>query len=337
MAVHGFAAPAAKALLTPFTYEPGPLPADQIDIRVTHCGICHSDACMVDNDWGISSYPFVPGHEAVGVVEAIGSAVVEVKVGDRVGLGWQAGSCLSCDYCRSGREHLCQTAPVATIVGRHGGFADHVRCQARWAVRIPEALDSASAGPLMCAGSTVFTPLRHFGVQPGMRTAVVGIGGLGHLAVQFLAKWGCDVTAISSTRAKEAEARGFGATDFIATKDSEELKKAAGRFDFVINTVSADLDWPAYLATVAPGGTFCLVGVPASPMISLPAFALIGNEVRFVGGRTGAPSNIADMVNFAARHGVKPMIEVYPLAEANKALERTRRSQARYRAVLAVG
>ena len=190
--IHAYALAQAKADLAPFDYEPGPLGPQEAEVKVAYCGICNSDLEIMDNHWGVTRFPLVPGHEVIGEVAAVGAEVRTLRVGQRVGVGWQSGSCLECRYCRRGQEHLCTTqeAYEQTIVGRHGGWADRVRCQARWAVPIPDGLDPATAGPLMCAGTTVWSPLRHQGVTAGMQTAVVGIGGLGHLAVQFLAKMG---------------------------------------------------------------------------------------------------------------------------------------------------
>ncbi len=184
MTVKAYAANAAKGTLERYDYEAGPLDADDVEIQVTHCGICHSDIAMIDNDWGWSQYPLVPGHEMIGIITSVGANVGGIRqVGQRVGVGWQAGSCGTCEWCARGKENLC-AAGRSMIVGRHGGWASSVRCQAEFAVPIPDALPSGNVGPLMCAGATVFTPMVEYGVMPWMRTAVVGIGGLGHLAVQ---------------------------------------------------------------------------------------------------------------------------------------------------------
>src|SRR5262245_44984050 len=197
MAVNGYAARGVKQNLEPFQYEAKPLGNREVEVRVLHCGICHSDLAMIDNEWGMSNYPVVPGHEVVGTIAAVGEQVEEPKIGTRVGVGWHAGSCGQCEWCSRGKESLC-AQERGTIVNHYGGWADTVRVDAKFAVPLPDALDSAVAGPLMCAGATVFTPMVEFGVKPWMRTAVIGIGGLGHLAVQFLAAFGCEVTAVSS-------------------------------------------------------------------------------------------------------------------------------------------
>jgi uncharacterized zinc-type alcohol dehydrogenase-like protein len=334
MKVKAFAAKSAKAALEPFEYETGPLGPHEVEIKVSHCGVCHSDICMIDNDWGISSYPIVPGHEVIGTVAAVGSDVTSPKVGTRVGLGWQRGSCGECGWCRRGKQQLCPSERD-TVVAHHGGFAELVRCDANFAIPIPDALDSAVAGPLMCAGGTVFSPLIHNGVNGTMRTAVAGIGGLGHLAIQYLAAMGCDVTAISGTHSKEAEARKLGASHFIATADPGAMAKAAGSFDFILSTISADADWAGFLAALRPEGKLVIVGVPQSD-IKVPAFPLIIGEKSVIGGRLGSPADNAAMLKFTARHGVKPMVEGFALRDVNKALDHVRSGKVRYRAVLAV-
>lgn len=333
MLVQAYAAKSAKGPVEPFTYElPAPGSLD-VDVRVTHCGICHSDVAMIDNDWGFSTYPLVGGHEVVGVVERVGPGVTTLKVGQRVGVGWSCGSCSTCEWCRVGRENVC-ASEQATIVGRHGGFASHVRVTEKFAIPIPEGLDSAGTGPLMCAGTTVFTPLRRHNVTGGMRTAVIGIGGLGHLAVKFLSKMGCEVTAISSSHDKDEDARKLGATRFIASKSADEVAKAARSFDLIVCTVSASIDWNAMVNTLRPDGKFVVCGVPEKDL-GINAFALLQIERAIVGGRTGSPSDTAAMLDFAARHNITAMVETFPFKDINKALDRTRSGKARWRVVLA--
>ncbi len=334
MTIQGYAVMSAESELKPFEYDPKPLGPLEVEVRVQYCGVCHSDLAIIDNDWGTSTYPVVPGHEVIGEVTAVGQQVNDIKVGQRVGVGWQAGSCQVCHYCRRGKEHLCVNEQEQTIVGRHGGWADYVRSQARFAVPIPDSLDPSIAGPLMCAGTTVWTPMTHYNVRPGMKTAVLGVGGLGHLAVQFLAKFGTDVTAISSTHSKEEEARELGASDFIATRGTDELAKAAMRFDFILSTVSADVDWSQFINALAPEGRLCIVGVPESDL-KIPAFPTISYERSVSGGRAGAPRDTAAMMEFCARHGVKPMCEQFDLGDVNRAVEHVRSGKARYRVVLA--
>ncbi len=330
--VNAYAVKTAKGLLEPFEYEPGPLGADEVEVKVSHCGICHSDLAMIDNDWGFSRYPLVPGHEVIGTISDLGANVPKSRLNQRVGVGWLAGSCGQCEWCIRSRESLC-AKPRPTIVGHHGGWADSVRTAAKFAVPIPAGLDSADAGPLMCAGSTVFTPMVQFGVKPWMKTAVVGVGGLGHLAVQYLAAFGCDVTAISSSHDKDEETRKLGATKFIATKGTNELKKVTNSFDFVISTVGADLPWSEYIAALRPQGRMVLVGVPPGEFHT-PVFPLL-SEKSISGGCCGSPTDTSLMLDFTARHGVKPMVEIFPMSQVNEAIQHLRDGKARFRVVLA--
>ena len=317
----------------PFEYETGSLAANEVDVAVEFCGTCHSDLAMIDNEWGFTRYPLVPGHEVIGTVVSIGSNVDGLAVGQKVGVGWYSGSCLRCEWCNIGRHSLCLQRQ-GTIVGRHGGWADHVRTHWKFAVPLPAQLALDSAGPLMCAGTTVFTPMVQFGVTPQMRTAVLGVGGLGHLAVQFLAKFGCEVTAISSTHSKNEEVRAFGATNFIASKSADELKRAANSFDFILSTVSASVNWADYINALRPRGQLVLVGIPDADL-RLPVFPLLA-EKSVRGGCAGSPSDTAEMLRFAARHGVKPMIEAFAMKEVDRAIDHVRSGKARYRVVLTV-
>jgi alcohol/geraniol dehydrogenase (NADP+) len=331
MGVKGYAAKAAKGKLEAIDFDPGPLGPGEVDVRVECCGICHSDLAMIDNDWGWSRYPLVPGHEVIGTIAAVGSEVHGRTIGERVGIGWHCGSCGHCEWCSRGREGLCaQDRP--TIVGHHGGWAESVRCQAKFAVPIPEAIESAKAGPLMCAGTTVFTPLVQYGVKPWMRAAVVGIGGLGHLAVQFLAKMGCEVTAISTTHDKDDDTRKLGATRFIATRGTTELKTAASSFDVIVSTVGVDLPWAEYVAALRPTGRLIVVGIPPSDL-RIPMVPLLA-ERSVSGGSAGGPTDLGQMLDFAARSGVRPMIETFPMSEVNAAIDHVRSGKVRFRAVL---
>ena len=221
MTVKAWATNAAKAPLEPYEYEPGDLASDDVEVAVETCGICHSDLSMMHNEWGMTAYPLVPGHEVIGRVTALGSNAKGLKVGQRVGVGWAASSCMHCQPCLGGDQNLCATHS-GTIVGRHGGFADKVRVQWPWAIPIPDGLDVKNAGPLLCGGVTVFTPFRAFGIRPTDRVGVVGIGGLGHMALKFAKAWGCEVTAFTSSDGKADEARGFGA-HHIANSRRDEL------------------------------------------------------------------------------------------------------------------
>jgi alcohol/geraniol dehydrogenase (NADP+) len=330
--IHGLAVHAAGAQLVAYKYDPGPLKANEVEVRISHCGVCHSDVHLIDNDWGNSKYPFIPGHEIVGTVSAVGADVRDRKVGERVGIGWQADSCGICEWCRQGDEHLCAQAQP-TCVGRNGGYADAVRVNSKFAVPVPEALESENAAPLLCAGITVYAPMRNHGVRPSSRVGIVGIGGLGHLGLQFAKAFGAEVTALSTSKDKEAEALSMGADHFVNTRDTAELKKIAGSLDFVLSTVSADQDWQALVSSLRPKGTLCVVGVPPSA-ISLQAFPLIGGQKAVSGSNTGSPQDLHEMLDVAARHGVKAITERFAMAKANDAIAKVKKSKVRYRAVL---
>jgi len=330
--IQGLAAHAAGAELLTFRYDPGELAVQEVEIGITHCGICHSDLHLISNDWGISQYPFIPGHEIIGIVTAIGSQVRSLKVGERVGLGWQSNSCGQCEWCTRGLENLCPYQE-ATCVHRHGGYASHVRANARFVVRIPDALPSEQAAPLLCGGITVYNPLRDHGVNPTSRVGVVGIGGLGHIAIQFARVFGAEVVAFSTSTAKEEEARSLGAHHFINSRESKAMKEVSGTLDFILNTANADQDWNVYIHSLRPTGTLCFVGVPPSP-VSVQAFPLIAGIRTITGSPIGSPCRIREMFDVAARHGVKATTEPFSMTRANEAIDKVKKNKVRYRAVL---
>jgi uncharacterized zinc-type alcohol dehydrogenase-like protein len=329
---NAYAASSAKAQLEPFSFDPGPLGPEEVEIEVSYCGLCHSDLSMLDNDWGMSKYPFVPGHEVTGTVSALGDEAKGLKIGQRVGLGWFSHSCLSCHQCLSGDHHLCSTAQ-GTITGRHGGFADRVRAQWTWVRPIPESLDLAKAGPLLCGGTTVFAPLLIHNLRSTARVGVIGIGGLGHMALQFANKWGCEVHAFTTSDSKEAEAHKLGAHYVHNTKQDGALKKIGGSLDLIISTINAALDVPGLLDTLAPKGLLHNVGAVLEPL-QVPAFSLILGQKSVSGSPTGSPTTIDDMLEFSARHSIGPVTEMFPMSKVNEALEHLRAGKARYRIVL---
>ncbi len=331
--IHGLAVHAAGAHLLPFKYDPGELREDEVEVKISHCGVCHSDVHLIDNDWGMSRYPFIPGHEIVGVITAVGAAVESLSVGERVGIGWQANSCGICEWCRQGEEHLCAKSQP-TCVGRNGGYADAVRVNWRFAIPVPEALESENVAPLLCGGITVYAPIRNHGVRPASRVGIIGIGGLGHMGLQFAKAFGAEVTAFSTSKSKESEARSLGAHHFVNTRETGAMKKLGGSFDFLLSTVNADQDWGAYINALRPKGTLCVVGVPPSPM-AIQAFALVGGQKSLSGSPTGSPHDIAEMLDVAARHGVKAVTERFAMDKANEAVAKVKKNQVRYRAVLA--
>lgn len=330
--IHAYAASEAGAALQPFTFDPGPLGDHEVEISVASCGICHSDLSVIDNEWGVTSYPVVPGHEVSGVVAAVGAHVTSLSVGQKVGLGWHSGYCGTCGECMNGDHNLCQQAQ-ATIVGHYGGFADKVRAHADAVVPIPEGVDPLSAGPLFCGGITVFNPLVQFDVKPTDKVGVIGIGGLGHIALQILRAWGCKVTAFTSSESKMEEAKELGAHDCINSRDPEAIAKAAGTFNFIISTVNVNLDWNLYIGCLRPKGRLHFVGATLEPL-DLQVFGLIGGQKSVSGTPVGSPATIAQMLAFCARHGIAPKIETFPMEKVNEALDHLKSGKARYRIVL---
>ena len=330
--IHAYAVLAKGEKLQPFEFDPGPLQDEQVEIKVSHCGICHSDLSMIDNEWGMTDYPLVAGHEVVGTISAVGGDVKGVKVGQRVGLGWMSGSCMHCHPCLSGDHNLCVTGEQ-TIVHRHGGFADRVRCHWVWAVPLPEALDPAKAGPLFCGGITVFNPIVQFGVKPTDRVGVIGIGGLGHMALQFLNKWGCEVYAFTSSDSKREEAKKLGAHHVVNSRDKSQLEKIAGSLDFIICTANATMDWQAIIGTLGPKGRLHFVGAVLEP-VPVGVFSLIVGQKSISGSPLGSPETTAKMLDFCARHEIAPVTEFFPMSRVNEALDHLRAGKARYRIVL---
>jgi alcohol/geraniol dehydrogenase (NADP+) len=308
-----------------------PLSADEVEIKVEHCGLCHSDLSVLNNDWGMSQFPAVMGHEVIGRVTALGSNAKGLKVGQYVGVGWNADSCMHCRQCLSGHHQLCVQAQP-TIVGHNGGFATHVRSHWAWAIPLPEKTNIAESGPLLCGGITVFNPLAMY-AKPTSRVGIVGIGGLGHMGVKFAAAYGCDVTAFTSSESKFDEARGFGAHHVVSSRDSASINKLAGSLDLLIITVNVALDWEALIATLAPNGRMHVVGAVLEP-IPVAVFPLIMGQRSISGSPTGSPIDMLNMLEFAARHKVTPQTEHLPMSEINEAFARLDAGKARYRIVL---
>jgi uncharacterized zinc-type alcohol dehydrogenase-like protein len=330
--VRAWAAEGPNKPFVPFEYALPELAADEVDIDVVASGLCHSDMSMWRNEWKRTVYPFVGGHEVVGRVRALGAGVPNLKIGQNVGLGWFARSNLASRECLAGDHHL-SSGNQATISGRHGGFADIVRCQWAWAVPLPDELDITRAGPLFCGGITVFQPILDFGVSPTARVAVVAIGGLGHLATQFLNKWGCEVTAFTSSPAKAEEAKRFGAHRIVDTRDPPSWRELNGRFDFVLVTSNVPLEWQRLAATLAPHGRLHIVGAVQEP-ITMPLGALMGGQKSLSASPVGSPSATAKMLDFCARHAILPLTESFPLSKINEAMAHLDAGRARYRIVL---
>ncbi len=334
MTIHAYAALSRGQALEPFAYQPKPLGPHDVEIAVTHCGICHSDIHMIDNDWGITEYPLVPGHEIIGTVRDLGGDVQHLRKGQRVGVGWQSASCMACEWCIRGEENCCDREE-GVIVGRHGGFAEAVRVDSRFAFAVPDGLDSETAAPLFCGGITMYTPLRE-NARPAMRVGVIGIGGLGHLALQFAKAFGCEVTAFSTTPDKAMEAARFGAHHFVVSTDANQMQRAARSLDVLLSAVTVPLDWKLWMSLLRPRGTLVILG--ASPgTLDIAPMSLIVNKQTIRGSAIGNRPAIAEMLDFAARHGVRAMTETAPLSEVNTALAKVRQNKARYRMVLKTG
>jgi alcohol/geraniol dehydrogenase (NADP+) len=330
--INAYAAMQAGQPLQPYGYAPKDLDPMAVEIQISHCGMCHTDLHLINNDFGISAYPLVPGHEIVGVVSQVGGKATELSVGQRVGVGWLAGACFVCEQCAAGRDNLCPKGQP-TCLGREGGYATHVRVDSRFAFPIPDNLASEVAAPLLCAGITVFAPLLRYGVAGASRLGVIGIGGLGHLALQYGRALGCHVTAFSSSPAKASEAKQFGADEFVATGKAGALEAHANSCDFLLSTVTADVPWKDYLSVLRPGGRLCIVGVPDHD-IQIPALPLILGQKSVVSSVVGSRSEIQVMLDFSSRNRIAPLIELFPMHEANRALDRLRTNKMRYRAVL---
>ncbi|BAQ60212.1 alcohol dehydrogenase [Geminocystis sp. NIES-3708] len=330
--VNAYAASEVDGTLKPFQYELGEIGAYEVDIAVKHCGICHSDLSMLENAWGVTQYPFVPGHEVIGTVRAIGKDVTNLKIGDYVGLGWHSGYCLTCQQCLTGYQNMCNNA-VGTIVGRHGGFADIVRAKVPSVIKLPDNIDATTAGPLFCGGITVFNPLIQFNILPTASVGVIGIGGLGHMALQFLRAWGCRVTAFTSSESKKEEALKLGAHDTLNSRDPEILSSAKGRFDLILSTVNVKLDWNGYLETLKPQGRLHLLGAVIEP-VNLNVMSMIFGQKSVSGSPVGSPAIIAQMLEFCQLHNIKPVTEHFPMSQVNQAMARLKSGKARYRIIL---
>jgi uncharacterized zinc-type alcohol dehydrogenase-like protein len=331
MRIPAYAAMEPKASLQPFSYATPELGAHDVELEVTHCGLCYSDIHLIDDDWKKSRYPLVPGHEVIGRVVRRGSEVTHLQIGQRVGVGWQHSACLACELCLSGHENLCPTQ-IATCVGHHGGLAERMIADARFALPIPEALSSAAAAPLLCGGVTVYSPMRRYAITGKSRVGVIGIGGLGHIAIALLKAMGDEIVAFSSTPDKRQQALRMGAHDYIASTDVREIRKLGARLDLILSTVHAKLDWVTYLQALRPNGVLCLLGGGTS-LIQLSQQALLGQRA-ITTGEIGSRAAIAEVLALSARHGIAPEIEIAPMQQAQRQIERLRGNQVRYRAVL---
>jgi uncharacterized zinc-type alcohol dehydrogenase-like protein len=340
--VTAYAAASATADILPTTIErrePGPR---DVLIEIRFAGICHSDIHTIRGDWGPQVYPLTVGHEIAGVVTAVGPEVTKHAVGDRVGVGCMVNSCRECENCRAGLEQYCGKGNIQTYGGvdrdgtvTQGGYSSAIVVDEDFVLRLPDALDFADAAPLLCAGITTYSPLKHWNAGPGRKVAVVGMGGLGHLGVKFAHALGAEVTVLSQSLAKEGDGRAFGAEHYYATSDPATFDKLANEFDLILNTVSAEIDLGAYLRLLRLDGVLVNVGAPAEPL-PVQVFTLFGNRRSFAGSSIGGIRETQEMLDFCAEHGVRPEIEVIAADEINEAWARVLRSDVRYRFVIDV-
>ncbi|MDQ1621096.1 MAG: alcohol dehydrogenase [Actinomycetota bacterium] len=340
MRVNAYAAPAAGQPLAPTTIERREVGPNDVLIEVQYAGICHSDIHTVNGDWGPQPFPVVPGHEIVGSVAAVGTDVTRHRVGDRVGVGCMVNSCGQCTNCRSGDEQYCTEGMVSTYAGTdrdgtttQGGYSTHVVVDADYVLTVPDGIEAPAAAPLLCAGITTYAPLRRWGAAPGKKVAVVGLGGLGHMAVQLAHALGADVTVLSQSLKKQEDGLRLGADAYYATSDPGTFEQLAGRFDLIVNTVSASIDVDAYLGLLAVDGTLVNVGAPPEPL-SLNVFSLIGARRSFAGSMIGGIALTQEMLDFCAEHGIGAEVEVIAADQVNEAYQRVLASDVRYRFVI---
>ena len=327
--------------LVPYTIERrDPKPHD-VQIQILFCGVCHSDLHFVKNDWGMSTYPLVPGHEIVGKVTAVGDHVKKFKVGDLAGIGCLVDSCRDCDNCKEGLEQYCTNGWVGTYGGQekdgsgatHGGYSKSILAHEDFVLKISEKLDLAAAAPLLCAGITTYSPLKHWKIGKGSRVGVLGLGGLGHMGVKIAVAMGAEVTMLSHTASKEADAKRLGAHQCVLTSDAEQVKKVTGYFDFILDTVSADHDYNSYLALLRSSGTMVCVGLPTTPA-QIPMFNLVFGRKSIAGSLIGGLPETQEMLDFCAEHNIVSDIEIIAMKDINTAYERLEKSDVKYRFVI---
>jgi uncharacterized zinc-type alcohol dehydrogenase-like protein len=329
--IRGYAAEAQGKPLKLQTFEAPKLGENDVRISITHCGVCHTDVSAIDDYYGITKYPFVPGHEIVGYVSEIGSAVSGIKEGDRVGVGWQGRSCMKCEWCMKGEEHLCIDIVKAATWDPYGGFSSSVIADGRFAYHLPQAMRPENAAVLLCAGVTVYSPLRTHAKRSGLKIGVVGVGGLGHLGIQFAHALGYEVTAISSSPKKKKEALAFGADDFIVSSDLDALRQVEFEFDLLLCTASGGVNWVELQETLKKKGKLILAGFPT---VAFKPIDLVSHELSITGSFLGSRETMKEMLIFAQEHDIKPKIELMPMSQVNKALKKVRENKARYRVVL---
>lgn len=339
-----YAATAAKAALAPFTFQRREPREHDLVIEIKFCGICHSDIHQARNEWSDYQeeciFPMVPGHEIAGVVTAVGSNATKYKVGDKVGVGCFVDSCRTCPECRQGMEQYCSVATVWTYNARdkegqptYGGYSDRIVVDENYALRMPDNLPLEACAPLLCAGITLYSPLRHWKAGPGKKVAVVGLGGLGHMGVKLAHAMGAEVTVLSQTPKKQADSKRLGADHFYATQDPETFTKLANSFDLILNTVAGKIDWNEYLGLLRLDGTMVLVGLPEKD-VPVGAFSLTARRRSLAGSQIGGIRETQEMLDFCGKHGIACDVEVIPIQKVNEAYERVLKSDVRYRFVI---
>jgi len=341
--VRAYAATAAGAPLAPFTVERRDPREHDVVLDILYCGVCHSDIHQVRDEWGGAIFPMVPGHEIVGRVARTGARVTRFKAGDLAGVGCMVDSCRTCDPCRGDLEQFCEQGAAFTYNGTEmdrktptfGGYSTQAVVDERFVLKVPESLDPAAAAPLLCAGVTTYSPLRQWNCKGGDRVGVVGLGGLGHMAVKLAASMGAEVTMLSTSRAKEADARRLGAHAFALTSEEATFAKLGRRFDLIVDTISAPHDYDKYLGMLRPRGTMVVVGVPPEPT-PVHAFSLIGGNKRLAGSLIGGIAETQEMLVYCGAHKIVSEVEVIPIQRINEAYERMLRGDVRYRFVIDV-
>ncbi len=330
--IMGYASKAVgQQTLEPFTYDPPKLNEHDVRVAVTHCGVCHTDIQAIDDYYGITPFPFVPGHEIVGYVSEVGSAVVGLKEGDRVGIGWQARCCGKCEWCLKGETQLCMEIEDTTVMVPYGGFSSSVVADYRFVYPLPSSMPSEIAAVLMCAGVTVYSALKRYVTSPELKVAILGVGGLGHLAIQFAHAIGCDVTAMSSSPEKKGQALEFGADCFVNSGDREALRQVGFTYDLLVCTANHGINWSPLLNTLKKRGRLVLLGFPD---IESNSTNLVAHDLSITGSLIGNPPTMREMLSFAQEHCIKPMVELMPMSQVNEALQRVKENKARYRIVL---
>jgi uncharacterized zinc-type alcohol dehydrogenase-like protein len=337
----GYAATSKTSPLAPWSFERrDPQPSD-IELEILFCGVCHSDLHVVRSDWGPSKYPCVPGHEIVGRVLRVGSAVSKFKVGDIAAVGCMVDSCRVCASCRDGEEQFCEKGPVMTYGGvekhtggiTYGGYSSNIVVDEAFTLRVPAHLDLAATAPLLCAGITTFSPLRHWKVSAGQKVGVVGLGGLGHMAVKFARAFGAHVVLFTTSPNKKDDALALGAHEVVVSKNRDEMKAHRSSFDFILDTVSAPHDINAYLVLLRRNGTLCQVGLPPEAL-PVQVFSLTGQRRSFAGSFIGGIAETQEMLDFCGEHNIVSDIELIPIQKINEAYERLEKSDVKYRFVI---